>query len=500
MPVRPLSRSDMWLMPPSLDELIPQNHPARFVAAFVGALDRSAWDELGIRVDGEPLGAPEYHPRGLLSVWLYGFMTRTRSSRKLEMACRDQIPYLWLTGWQHPDHNTLWRFYHDHRDCMRTLLKRTVQTAIKLDLVDLAVQAVDGTKIAGNASRNRTYDALQLKGLLERTEKTIEALEKENEEGNDPAPVNLPEKLAEAQRLQEQVRVAMKELTEEGKKRINLTDGDAELMKGGQGMVVGFNAQAMVSPVKIEGKHTGLMITAADVSTCASDPGNLVPMLDQAEENTGRCASVSLADASYHSGPNLEACAERKQVIVMPELQQRALESPYHKDHFKLDKDADIYTCPQGQVLHFQGMKKTKGIPVRLYRASASVCRQCPAFGTCTKNTYGRAMEIRPQDAQLRQHRAWMATAQAREAYRRRKELPEPAFGILKEQMGMRHFLLRGLSNVKAEWITAVTAFNLRSLWRCWLKGKLQDLRLVTLQNVSACDSPTPDLIHAGHE
>ena len=93
-----------------------------------------------------------------------------------------------------------------------------------------------------------------------------------------------------------------------------------------------------------------------------------------------------------------------------------------------------------------------------------------------------------------------MATAQAREAYRRRKELPEPAFGILKEQMGMRRFLLRGLSNVKAEWITAVTAFNLRSLWRCWLKGKLQDLRLVTLQNVSACDSPTPDLIHAGHE
>ena len=475
MPVRPLSRSEIWLMPPSLDELIPQNHPARFVAAFVDALDRDAWNELGISVDGEPLGAPEYHPRGLLSVWLYGFMTRTRSSRKLELACRDQIPYLWLTGWQHPDHNTLWRFYHDHRDCMRVLFKRTVQTAVKLNLVDLAVQAVDGTKIAGNAARNRTYDARQLRGLLERTEKTIEALERENEEGNDPAPAYLPEQLAEAQRLLEQVRAAMQDLAEERKKHINLTDGDTGLMKGGQGMVVGFNAQAMVSPVKI-GKDGGLMITAAEVSTCAGDPGNLIPMLEQAESNTGSRADVSLADASYHSGPNLEACAERKQVIVMPEMQQRALESPYHKDYFKHDKEADTYTCPEGQALHFQGMKKTKGTLVRLYRASASICLKCPAFGTCTKNAHGRAIEIRPHDALLHQHRAWMATDQAKEAYRRRKELPEPVFGILKEQMGMRHFLLRGLSNVKAEWLTAVTAFNLRSLCRCWLKGRSQDL------------------------
>ncbi len=491
MPVRPLSRSAVWLMPPSLDELIAQNHPARFVAAFVDSLDRVAWDELGIDMDGEPLGAPEYHPRGLLSVWLYGFMTRIRSSRKLEVACRDQIPYLWLTGWQHPDHNTLWRFYRDHRDCMRMLFKRTVQTAIKMDLIDLALQAVDGTKIAANASRNRTYDTRQLKELLERTEKTIEALERENEEGNDPAPVNLPEKLAQAQRLHERVKAAMQELTEEGKKHTNLTDRDAELMKGGQGMVVGFNAQAIVSPVKID-KDASLMITAADVSTCAGDPGNLIPMLEQSEENTGRRAAVSLADASYHSGPNLEACAERKQAIVMPEIQHRALESPYHKDYFKHDKDADTYTCPQGQVLHFQGMKKTKGTLVRLYRASASVCRQCPAFGTCTKNARGRAIEIRPQDTQLRQHRAWMATNEAKAAYRRRKELPEPVFGILKEQMGMRCFLLRGLSNVKAEWMTAVTAFNLRSLWRCWLKGKLQGLTLVASQNILACSSPTP--------
>ena len=92
-------------------------------------------------IEGEPVGAPAYHPKALLSVWLFGFVTGIRSSSKLEGACRDQIPYLSLTGWQHPDHNTLWRFCNDHRQAMRGLFKRTVRTAVAMDLVDLAVQA-----------------------------------------------------------------------------------------------------------------------------------------------------------------------------------------------------------------------------------------------------------------------------------------------------------------------------------------------------------------------
>ena len=126
MPLRDMDREQMWLLPPSLDELLPLDHPARFVAVFVDALDKEGWAELGVEIDGDPLGAPAYHPRALLCVWLYGFMTGVRSCRKLEAACRDQIPYLWLTGWQHPDHNTLWRFYKEHRQAMRRLFKRTV--------------------------------------------------------------------------------------------------------------------------------------------------------------------------------------------------------------------------------------------------------------------------------------------------------------------------------------------------------------------------------------
>jgi len=473
MPLRPLSRYDTWLLPPSLDELIPQDHPARFVAAFVDAIDRASWAELGIGIDGEALGAPAYHPRALLSVWLYGFMTSTRSSRKLEAACRDQLPYLWLTGWQRPDHNTLWRFYREHRDTMRHLFKRTVHTAVKVGLVDMAVQAIDGTKIAGNASKHRTYDREGLQRLLERTEKTINELEKENEVGNDPPPSHLPPKLIQAEQLRAEVKAAMEKLAEEGRKRINVTDKDSELMKSRHGIVAGYNAQAVVSPAKVDKEENGLIITAADVTKDASDVEQLLPMLEQAEENTREQAKVLLADGGYHSGANLERCAQRGQVVIMPESQQNALKSIYHKDRFVYDESTDSYMCPQGQVLHFRRVKRKKGTLAREYGASLTTCLECSAFGTCTQNSkYGRRIEVGPHDALLRQHRELMATEGAKDIYSRRKELPEPTFGILKEQMGMRRFLLRGLANVKAELFTLVTAFNLRTLWRCWRKRK----------------------------
>ena len=209
MPLRDMDREQTWLLPPSLDDLLPLDHPARFVAEFVDALDREGWSELGVEIDGDPMGAPAYHPRALLCVWLYGFMTNVRSCRKLKTACRDQIPYLWLTGWQRPDHNTLWRFYKDHRQAMRSLFKRTVRTAMTMNLVDLAVQAVDGTKVGANASDSRTYDANGLRRMLERVERAIRDLEAQNEGGEDLAAVHLPEELAGKTALRDRVRQAM---------------------------------------------------------------------------------------------------------------------------------------------------------------------------------------------------------------------------------------------------------------------------------------------------
>ena len=471
MPLRDMDREQMWLLPPSLDELLPLDHPARFVAEFVDALDGEGWAELGVEIGGDPMGAPTYHPRALLCVWLYGFMTGVRSCRKLEACCRDQIPYLWLTGWQHPDHNTLWRFYKDHRPAMRSLFKRTVRTAVTLKLVDLTIQAVDGTKVGANASGDRTYDAKELRRILDRVEQAISDLEAQNEGGEASAAVHLPEELADRMALREKVRQAMEDLADrERPKRINLTDQDARVMKGRQGYMPGYNAQAMVSPVESDGEVTGMLMTAVDVVDEGNDLASLTPMMEQAEEVTGVRVPTTLADAGYFAGRHLEECARRGQQVVMPDpMRQWAKQKPYHKERFTYDEENDCYCCPKGQILRFIRIRRKRGDSVRLYRASGSVCRACPAFGVCTRDRRkGRSLEAGRHDAVSRQHRAWMETEEAKRVYRLRMQLVEPVFGIIKEQQRARRFLLRGLANVADEWTALATAFNLRTLWNAW--------------------------------
>jgi transposase len=480
MPLRDFSREGTWLLPPTLEELIAADHPVRYVAAFVDALDRAAWGELGVAPDGAARGALAYHPRVLLGVWLYGFMTGVRSSRKLERACRDQVPYFWLTGWQRPDHNTLWRFYQAHRQAMRTLLKRTVRTAVEAGLVDLAVQAVDGTRIAGSAARERTLSPAGLEGLLECVQIAIDDLEAQNAGGDEPPPGRLPRELTHLEALRDRVQAALERVAAaDGPARANATDPDATLQKArGGGFLVGYNAQAMVAGVVPERPDDprapgGLLITAADVTTDRDDHGQLLPLLEQAATVTDASLAQVLADGGYHSAANLAACAAQVPPVpvLMPDPRAPAATDAYDKDRFVYDSNTDTFTCPQGQILRFSGQDRRRdGAPsVRRYRARKAVCDACPVRAQCTTSTTkGRAITRSPDDATLRAHRAVMASEDARTAYRRRKTLPEPAFGILKEQQAARRFLLRGLVNVQAEWSLLATAFNLRTLARRW--------------------------------
>ena len=271
---------------------------------------------------------------------------------------------------------------------MRKLFERTVRTAVALELVDLAVQAVDGTKVVANASVNRSYDAEGLRGLLSRLEKAIADLEAQNEGGEESAVARLPEELADKEVLREQVRQAMADLASQKRhKRINLTDADARLMKGRQGIVAGYNAQAMVSPVKTNEGGTGMLVTAVDVVDQANDNAMLVPMVEQAEETTGTKVPMTLADAGYFAASHLAECVHRGQQVVVSESRQRFLSDPYHKDQFTYDEQSDSFTCPQGQTLEFVRVQHANGVPLRLYRASGALCQACPAFGVCTSSS-----------------------------------------------------------------------------------------------------------------
>ena len=215
-------------------------------------MKREDWAELGVDADGDPMGAPASSP--LLSVWLYGFNDR----RALDPQAGDRSrsdTLLWLTGLQRPDHNTLWRFYKNHRQAMRNLFKRTVRTAFRMELVDLALQAVDGTKVRANAA-DRTYDGEALRRLSERSDRTICALEAQNEAGEDAPPANLPPELAGKKALRERMRQAQETLEGSDRlKQVNLTDQDAVMMKTSQGITLAYNGQAVVSRWWLRGKR-----------------------------------------------------------------------------------------------------------------------------------------------------------------------------------------------------------------------------------------------------
>ena len=476
MPMRPFSREQAWLMPPTLDELVPADHPVRFAAAFVDSLDAEAWEALEIDLQGDPRGAGAYHPRALLSVWIYGFMTGVRSCRKLEAACRDQVPYMWLVGMQQPDHNTLWRFYKAHRDRMRTLLRRTVRTAVSAGLVDLAVQAVDGTRIAANASMQHTHDAVWLQRLLTRTEQAITELEAQNATGDDPVQPRLPKELADAGSLRRRVAAALARVAAaEGPRYTNLTDADAALLKTRTGgFITGYNAQAMVSPLApADAGAGGRLITAVDVTADADDHPHLTPLIKAAAANSGAAHDVvTVADAGYHSGHNLAACAAAGHTVLMPTTHDRRRRNPYHKDHFTYCPQTDTYLCPQRKVLIYTDRSThSNGYRVRRYRANGRDCRACPAFGTCTSSQSGRTIKISEHEPILQRHKQLMATVPAKQLYRRRSTIVEPVFGLLKEWHSARRFLLRGRSQVASEWHLLATAFNLKSLHAVWRSG-----------------------------
>jgi transposase len=496
MPRRPFTRQQAYLLPPSLDEWLPADHPVRYVAMFVASLPPQTWQELGVDPDGDPRGAPAYDPELLLSVWLAGFMTGIRSSRGLEAACRDQISFRWLSGNQLPDHNTLWRFYAGHRAGMQALLRQTVRTAVVAGLVDLALVAVDGTVVGATARRSRTLDEDGLRGLLERVEAAIADLEARHERDEQEDPVRLPQELARAAQLRERVEQALAlAQAKDGPRQVNVTDPDATLRKGRHGWQVGYMAQAASTPLvppstppeadlpdppeaaqpERPDPPGGQLLVAVTVVASNDLAMHLLPLVDAAVAAVGWEPGAVLADSAFHSSAVLTDCQVRGQCVVIPESQPPTPAQPYHKDVFRYDPVADSYTCPEGQLLTFRGAaRRSDGVMVRRYRVQPCVCRACPAFGVCTRNQrHGRIVEVSEHETALGAQRVWMATEQAQALGKRRKAIVEPPFGVLKERQALRRFLLRGLPLVRAEWTMAATAYNLRVLARQWQAGRI---------------------------
>jgi hypothetical protein len=399
-------------------------------------------------------------------------MQGIRTTRKLAYACRFDLTFRWLTGGQTPDHHTLWRFYAAHRTAMRSLLRQSVLTAIQAGLADLAEQAVDGTKVLAQAAKERSLTVAELQEADARIERVLAEVESAQHGDDEPPPPNLPRELASQQALQARIRAALAQVADaDPDTPIALSDPEARLMKTRTGVRPGYNAQAVVVALDpAQAGCTGRLILATAVTDAADDHAQLAAMI-AAAQLPEQPVPLTLADGGYHSGKMLATCAQAGYRVVMPEAQSATQRSrPYHKDQFAYDAAADVYRCPQGQVLTNRGShQRNDGRRVTLYRGEPSACHSCVAGAACTTaKQWGRTLQIGEYEAALRAHRQWMATEAAQQASKRRGPLIEAVFGTLKEHLGSQRFRLRGLGKVTAEWALLALGYNLRTLARVW--------------------------------
>ena len=447
-----------FLFPPSIEDWIAADHPARFIREFVDALDL---EELGIKRRETEEGRPSYAADLLIKVWLYGYCNEIRSVRKLEQACRENVGLIWLTGMNEPDHNTLWRFWRENKKAVGKLFIEAVQVATRANIVGAVLQMVDGTKIQARASRKAALRRRELEELLKKIEKSFEQTGEKENQG-----YRLPESLRDREALRKKVNQALSELKEIDRNAINAKEPEAREVKCGRVTEFGYNAQVVVD-------DTSGLIVAADVVNDESDNELLAPMVEQARENVGRADEV-VADGGYASGRSLhKAEMLGQEVLVNLGKNHSGGENEFHTSRFHYDAEKDCCVCPRGEVLTFAGTTydKGRGYRARVYRCNSFV--DCPVRWQCSSNIKGRRVRITPFDAALRKQRHKQLEPRSQALLRRRMAVVEQVFGQIKWCSGFRRFTVAGLVGVKAQWLLIATAFNLKKLLPYWADGRL---------------------------
>lgn len=453
-----------WLFPPSLEELLPADHPARLVREFVDAQDLKG---LGFRTRTAEEGRPNYSAALMLKVWLYGYVSRIRSTRALERACLESIGMLWLSGMLSPDHTTLWRFWRDNQKPIRKLFKQLLQIAASFDLVGMVLHALDGTKILSQASEFKAWHRESLEKTLAQLDKAIDEIMKQTEESStqESGEVRLPESLQRQQELRSKITEQLKLLEHKQRDHLNPGDEDARMMKCRVGTKFAYNAQAMVD-------QESKLIVAADVVVDESDNYQLVPMLEQVEENLRGVAKQTLADGGYEASTQFAKAEEKGYAVLVNVAEPKG---PYDASYFTYDAQQDQCVCPRGEALPFDGVKardeKVQPYEVRVYRCHRY--ETCPVRWQCSKSRSGRTVQINPNYQALRRQRETLKDEAMRELLKLRGSIIEPLFGWSKEGFGFRRWTVRGLEKVKTQWLLLCTAMNLCRLHRHWAAGKV---------------------------
>jgi transposase len=452
-------RGQSTLLPECLDDWIDENNPVRVIDAFVEALNLA---ELGFAgIEPETTGRPSYHPSVLLKLYIYGYLNRVQSSRRLEREAGRNFEMMWLLGRLVPDHKTVANFRKDNGSAIRKVCARFVELCRELGLLATASVAIDGSKFKAVNNRDKNFTRAKVERrraqLEESAARYLSQLDtadrQEPTEALAAKTTHLKEKLAKLKQEMERLNGLEAQMLAASDQQISLTDPDSRSMAtSGRGSgVVGYNVQ-----VAVDTEHH--LIVTHEVTNVGNDRSQLANVGKQAKATLKVVCLDAVADRGYFSSEEILACEEAGITVTLPKPMTSGMnvKGRFGKQDFRYAAEEDVYVCPAGEKLNYRYTTEENGLVLRRYWTN--VCQSCAIKRSCTTGKERRITRW--------EHEHVLEAVQRRldehpEKMRQRRETVEHPFGTIKARMGATHFLMKTLPRVASEMALHVLAYNL---------------------------------------
>jgi transposase len=449
-------RFQATLFPERLDDYVAEDSAVRVIDVFLDDLDLSG---LGFKTQPNDTGRPAYHPSTMLKLFVYGYLNRVQSSRRLEREAQRNVELMWLTGRLAPDFKTIADFRKDNGVAIRLVCRKFVMLCRKLNLFANAFVAIDGSKFKAVNSRDRNFTRAKMKRRLAEVDASIDRYMQQLAEADQAEPAGdktqrLEDKIAAMRKEMARLKKLEARMLESPDKQISLTDPDARSMKTRGTGIVGYNVQTAVDT-----EHH--MIVAHEVTNTGSDRRQLANMAKQAKSVIATEELTAVADRGYYRGEDILDCDKANITTYLPKPQTSGNQAKgqFGRDAFRYIAQDDEYECPAGQRLLRHGSVQDKGRT--LHRYWASVCRQCPLKAKCTSGKERRMSRW--------EHEEVLDAAQTRlnqnpDMMRIRRTTVEHPFGTFKAWLGSTQYHTKTIDRVSTEMSLHVLAYNMKRM------------------------------------
>src|SRR5438552_1515138 len=454
--VEQADRGQWTLLPECLDDFIDESNPVRVIDVFVDALDLAEMSFEGI--ERAATGRPSYHPSVLLKLYIYGYLNRVQSSRRLEREAGRNVEVMWLLGRLAPDHKTIADFRKDNGLALRKVCARFVELCREMGLLATASVAIDGSKFKAMNKRDKNFKRAKVERRRAQLDESVArylsqldtADRQEPSEALAAKVTRLNEKLTKLKEEMGKLAVCEKQMLASPDQQISLTDPDSRSMAtSGRGSgVVGYNVQVAVDT----GHH---LIITHEVTNVGSDRAQLARMAKATKAALERTNLDVIADRGYFSSEKILECDEAGITVTLPKP-MASNPKRFGKQDFRYVADEDVYVCPAGERLAHSFTTQEHGLMLRRYLTN--VCQSCAIKHRCTTAKERRITRW--------EHEHILEAVQRRldehpEKMRQRRETVEHPFGTIKARMGATHFLMKTLPRVASEMALHVLAYNL---------------------------------------